>query len=201
MKKGIFVLLLSIVLFGCVQVPTGDAGKVFDVIDFSFDVGSNPSRISFGLISGGNVKQYQTFVAGSLPNIYQVDVMVRRYSTTSPGDADVVVELYAVEDFVPVGQPLATASAPAPASHVVQLVSVPLSYEGLEADKVYAIVLTSEKPVETGEDGSYMWVIGGQDHHTPGTAYGRFDGTSWVLQEDPLKWPPGDRWLKIYVSN
>jgi hypothetical protein len=154
---------------------------------------ASTSGWGFGAPWGQEVKRWQTFTAGALPNLEAAEVqvcsMVPGCEFTCP--TDVTLELYATSGGVPVGTALAAATiAAARVGGGFAVLGAPLHYRGLAAGARYAVVLGQVAPREN----HYEWLA----HQVvdPAQTFGKWDGTGWT---DETSF--GDGWLRVHLTD
>ncbi|MDG0813466.1 S-layer homology domain-containing protein [Cohnella rhizosphaerae] len=156
-----------------------------EVIDLSH-AGLN----SLGFGSGSDeIKRYQTFTANSNGVLHSIYVKVKK--TGGAGQSDLLAELYATQDNVPTGAPLASGTVSASAiGNDYSVVNIPLDYAGLVDSAKYAIVLSQVSPSSS----RYAWAatIGAT---SPSQQLGKWNGSAWVDESGV-----GKGWLKVYAQ-
>jgi uncharacterized delta-60 repeat protein len=156
-------------------------------IDISHD---STSGLTFGKSVTDQLRRYQTFIAGSYPNVVGVDVKIRKannmdyYNTVS-------VELWEADAQHKPSKLLAMASFTSDTiTSSFSVASVPLSYHGLVPGKEYAIVL--EQFNAFGANAGFEWC---SKQVRADCFFGKFDRGVWG-DESSL----GDGWLKVHVD-
>jgi hypothetical protein len=149
---------------------------------------STAAHYTFGQ-TGDQLLRFQTFNAGTSPNLQSVNLDIRKINGTS--QSNVTVALYATSGGLPTGSALATSTIPAASIGTSDtVVSANLPYAGLVNGTRYAIVLGQVTP---GTSNEYEWA-------TTGTAavysFGKNTGSTWV-DESSL----GDAWLTVVVTH
>jgi len=134
------------------------------------------------------VSRGQLFLATGITTLDNVRVKVSRYGGTN--QSDITVGLYATENGVPTGGPLAAATVPSTQIGAsATIAKVPLNYRGLVPGRMYAIVLGQQTP----SDANYLWTTSGSNGLY---GFGKFlpDG-SWRAESNL-----GDAWLQVSGS-
>jgi hypothetical protein len=138
--------------------------------------------------AGDQVGRGQLFIANGITSLDNVRVKVAR--TGGDGQTDMTVRLFATEDGVPTGNPLAsTTVSAARIGTSPSVVKVPLRHGGIVPGKTYVIALSQSTP----GDAVYVWTASGSNGLY---GFGKFrpDGT-WT-DESNL----GDAWLQVSGS-
>ena len=133
-------------------------------------------------------KRWQSFLAQGQPNLFEVDLKLRKVQGSTR--SDVTVELYPLVS----GKPGTTALASATISSALlntqtfTVVAAPLRYTGLVSGTRYALVLGQVVP----DLACYEWCVKPND---PQESFGKLQG-GWV-DESAL----GDGWFKAWTTN
>lgn len=139
------------------------------------------------------IKRYQTFTCSEDKLLAGIDIMIRKNSGSQ--HSDLVVRLYETNSRAPLGAALASAVIPAASVGANwTAVNAPVYYPKLIKGHEYAVVLSQKTPGTA----NYEWAVGMAGNtaatNNPGTAFGKWNGSSWV-NESGL----GDGWLKLWT--
>ncbi len=188
--------------------PREPEGLCYDLSFVNDTYTADTKGIDFGR-AGDQWKRGQTFAVLSDSNLESVAVKVT--AVENPGDLTAELYLCDSETQMPVGEALATAQVPKESISAAGFteLTIPLSYEGMKAGEIYAVVLS-----QTTKSGWYGW-YGSYDNSNPEWWSPSFvnpqikqqgydkDLTSILYGEDGTMTDDsrcGDYWLKAFYS-
>ncbi|HEX9060768.1 MAG TPA: choice-of-anchor R domain-containing protein, partial [Clostridia bacterium] len=161
------------------------ASALLDMYNNSTDVG-----YCFGS-PADEVKRWQTFTATDLQTLKGIDLKIAKFNGTS--QSDVTVQLYNVQNGLPTGTAIATATIPASSIGTTHTVlNVPIYYSGLVQGNQYAIMLGQAAPGNS----CYVWCTGKNPSY-PNVYFGKQNENSVTTDETQL----GSGWIKLYFSS